>query len=70
MTEPIKKTPEKTSFLATLGAIFWSFIGLRRNSDYEKDATGLNPFYVLIAALIGLSLFIGVLLLAVSLALK
>jgi hypothetical protein len=70
MTEPIKETPEKTSFLATMGAIFWSFIGLRRRSDYEKDVTGLNPFYVLIAALIGVSLFIGVLLIAVSLALK
>ncbi|CAL61856.1 conserved hypothetical protein; putative membrane protein [Herminiimonas arsenicoxydans] len=70
MPEPSKKTHEKTSFLATMGAIFWSFIGLRRRSDYEKDVTGLNPFYVLIAALIGVSLFIGILLLVVSLALK
>lgn len=70
MSEPSKKTHEKTSFLATMRAILWSFIGLRRHSDYEKDVTGLNPFYVLIAALIGVSLFIGILLLVVSLALK
>lgn len=70
MTEPSNKKPEKMSFLATLGAIFWSFIGLRRRADYEKDATGLNPFYVLIAALIGVALFIGVLLTVVSLVLK
>lgn len=70
MSEPSKKVHEKTSFLATMRAILWSFIGLRRHSDYEKDVTGLNPFYVLIAALIGVALFIGILLLVVSLALK
>ncbi len=70
MTEPIKKETKKTSFLATLGAIFWSFIGLRRNSDYEKDVTGLNPVYVIIAALLGVAIFIAVLLTVVSLVLK
>ena len=29
MSEPTKQQPEKMSFFATLGAIFWSFIGLR-----------------------------------------
>ncbi|ABR91747.1 Uncharacterized conserved protein [Janthinobacterium sp. Marseille] len=58
------------SFFATMGAIFWSFIGLRRRSDYEKDVTGLNPFYVLIAALLGVAIFIGILLAVVSLVLK
>ncbi len=62
--------PQKTSFFATLGAVFWSFIGLRRRSDYEKDVTGLNPVYVIIAALIGAALFIGILLTVVSLVLK
>ena len=70
MTEPIKKEPEKTSFLATLGAVFWSFIGLRRRSDDEKDVTGLNPVYVIVAALIGVAIFIAVLLTVVALVLK
>ena len=70
MTEPIKKKTEKTSFLGTLGAVFWSFVGLRRRSDYEKDVTGLNPVYVIIAALLGVAIFIGVLLTVVSLVLK
>ena len=70
MSEPINQEKKKTSFLATMGAIFWSFIGLRRRSDYENDVTGLNPFYVLIAALIGLGIFIAILLTAVSFALK
>jgi hypothetical protein len=70
MTEPNKQEPEKLSFFATLGAIFWSFIGLRRRSDYEKDVTGLNPFYVVIAAFIGVAIFIAILLTVVSLVLK
>ncbi len=70
MTEPIKKKKEKTSFLATVGAVFWSFVGLRRHSDYENDVTGLNPVYVIVAALLGVAIFIAVLLTVVSLVLK
>lgn len=69
--EQSKETPaQKLSFFETLGAVFWSFIGLRRRSDYERDVTGLNPVYVIIAGLVGVALFIGLLLLAVSFALK
>lgn len=61
---------ETRSFGATLTAVAWSFIGLRRKRDFEQDAAGgLNPRFVLLAALLGLSLFVGGLLLAVKLAL-
>lgn len=70
MLEPDQQKQQKKSFLATLGAVFWSFIGLRRRSDYETDVTGLNPVYVIIAAIIGAAIFIGVLLTVVSLVLK
>jgi hypothetical protein len=74
MNEPQKKAQQeqkrKLSFFATMGAIFWSFIGLRRHTDYEKDVTGLNPFYVIVAGLIGAAIFIGVLLTIVNLVVK
>jgi hypothetical protein len=70
MTEPVERKQKKMSFFATLAAVFWSFIGLRRRSDYEKDVTGLNPVYVIIAALIGVAIFIGLLLTIVKLVLK
>ncbi len=58
------------SFGATMIAIAWSFIGLRRKSDFDKDAAGaMNPVYVIAAGLIGTALFIGILVLAVKLAL-
>ncbi|HEX2605201.1 MAG TPA: DUF2970 domain-containing protein [Oxalicibacterium sp.] len=68
--EPADNKQEKMSFFATLGAVFWSFIGLRRRSDYERDVTGLKPVYVIIAALIGVAIFIGVLLTLVSFAVR
>ncbi|WP_288380587.1 DUF2970 domain-containing protein [uncultured Massilia sp.] len=58
----------KASFLATMKAVFWSFFGVRKRSDYEKDAANLNPVHVIIAGLIGAAIFIGLIMLAVRFA--
>jgi len=60
------KQPASRSFLSTMTAIAWSFVGLRRRKDFDHDVGRMNPVYVLIAALIGLALFIGALLVAVN----
>ena len=56
----------KGSFLQTMRAVAWSFFGVRKSSDYEKDAGQLNPVHVVIAGVIGAVLFIIVLLLVVN----
>ena len=56
----------KASFGRTAKAVFWSFFGVRKRSDYEKDAEQLNPVHVVIAALIGALLFVLVLILIVK----
>lgn len=56
------------SFLATMKAVFWSFFGVRKRSDYEHDAANLNPVHVIVAGLIGVAIFIGLLMLAVRFA--
>jgi hypothetical protein len=53
--------PRKAGFGATMKAIFWSFFGVRKRKDYEHDAAHLNPFHVIIGALIGVAIFIGIL---------
>jgi hypothetical protein len=53
--------PRKASFGATMKAVFWSFFGVRKRKDYEHDAAHLNPFHVIIGALIGVVIFIGIL---------
>jgi hypothetical protein len=61
MTEA-KDKPSTRSFGRTMKAIAWSFTGLRRKRDFDDDVEGgMNPFHVLIAALIGAAIFIGIL---------
>lgn len=62
------KPPHKASFGATMKAVFWSFFGVRKRKDYEHDAAHLNPIHVIIAAFIGVVLFIGVLITVVKIA--
>jgi hypothetical protein len=65
----VSEQPErKASFGATLKAVFWSFFGVRRGRDYASDAANLNPVHIIIAALIGVAIFIGVLLMLVKIA--
>lgn len=59
-------TQRKASFGATMKAVCWSFFGIRKKSDYEKDAQQLNPVHVIIAGVIGAAIFIAVLLLIVN----
>lgn len=53
---------EMRSFMSTMVAIAWSFIGLRRKKDFDEDIGRLNPVYVIIGALIATGIFIAVLL--------
>ncbi len=66
MDELKKAAQRKASFGATMKAVFWSFFGIRKKSDYEKDTQQLNPVYVIIAGLIGALIFIATLLLIVK----
>jgi hypothetical protein len=68
MNDLKKASERKASFGATMKAVFWSFFGIRKRSDYEKDSASLNPIHVIIAALIGVALFIGVLIMLVRFA--
>ncbi len=63
-----KPHQRKASFLATMKAVFWSFFGVRKRRDYERDAANLNPVHVIVAGLIGAAIFIGLVMLAVRVA--
>lgn len=66
MDELKKASQRKASFSATVKAVFWSFFGVRKKSDYEKDTQQLNPVHVVIAGLLGAAIFIGTLILIVK----
>ena len=54
------------SFLQTMKAVGWSFFGVRKSAEYEKDVSQLNPVHVVIAAVVGVALFIVALLILVN----
>lgn len=62
MAEPGKLAP-----LAVARAVFWSFFGVRRRKDYADDLARITPAQFIVAALFGVAVFIGTVLLVVSL---
>jgi hypothetical protein len=36
-----------SSFLGALKAVSWSFLGIRKNSEYQKDLEKLNPLHII-----------------------
>ncbi len=56
----------KGSFGQTMKAVAWSFFGVRKSAEYEKDVSQLNPVHVIVAGIVGAALFVGALLLVVN----
>jgi hypothetical protein len=48
----------KGSFVQTLKAVAWSFFGVRKSSEYEKDVSQLNPVHVIVAGILAAALFV------------
>ena len=45
-------------------AVFWSFLGIRKRSDYDADSVQLKPQQVIVAGLLGaLFLVLGLIML-------
>jgi hypothetical protein len=39
-------------------AVFWSFFGVRRRSDYESDTQKLKPHHVIAAGIVSAAVFV------------
>lgn len=48
----------KGSFAQTMKAVAWSFFGIRKSSEYEKDVSQLNPVHVIVAGVAAAALFV------------
>lgn len=55
----------KASLGQTISAVAWSFFGVRRGRDHEKDMARLNQVHVVIAGVLGAALFVLMLVLLV-----
>jgi hypothetical protein len=61
---PIVK-PTKASLLDTFTAILWSFLGLRRQADFEQDIVKINPVHLIVTGLFLGFVFVLILMLVV-----
>jgi len=53
------QTPtRRAGFWATMRAVLWSFIGVRKRRAYQDDADSLNIKAVIVAGLIGGLIFV------------
>ena len=48
----------KTSWVRTIQAVLWSFVGLRKSSEYQQDIEKLNPFHIIGVAIVAALLFV------------
>jgi hypothetical protein len=58
--------PGRPSILRTVKAVAWSFLGIRKNSEFHDDMGRLNPLHIIAVALVGVGLFVGALVLLVN----
>ena len=67
MSDGLKEAVRRKGSLGqTMKAVAWSFFGVRRSSEYERDVNQLNPVHVIVAGVIGAAVFVGVLVLVVN----
>lgn len=57
----------KAGFFATMKAVLWAFAGIRKRSDYGRDARSLDPRAVILAGLLGGIVFVLTLVVVVRL---
>ena len=54
------------SMVRTIKTVAWSFIGIRKKSEFQEDMGTINPVAVIAVALFGVALFVGTLIVLVN----
>lgn len=56
MSAPARQT--RPSFLRTVKTVAWSFIGIRKNSEYRQDLAQANPVHIIVVGIGAAVLFV------------
>ncbi len=48
----------KGAWLRTVKAVAWSFVGLRKGSEFQEDTQKLNPIHVIVVGIAGAAVFV------------
>ncbi len=57
---------KKSSFIQSMIAVMWAFLGVRKKSGLQEDIASLSFIHIIIAGVLGALIFMGILLLIVK----
>ena len=57
---------KKSSFIQSMIAVMWAFLGVRKKSGLQEDIASLSFVHIIIAGVLGALIFMGTLLLIVK----
>jgi hypothetical protein len=57
---------KKSSFIQSMKAVMWGFLGVRKQSGLQEDVASLSFVHIIIAGVVGALIFMAVLLLIVK----
>lgn len=60
-----KPAQRPSSFWRTVRAVAWSFIGVRRGSEFQQDIARISPYQVIAVGIAGALVFVGSLMMLV-----
>jgi hypothetical protein len=59
MSEPDKQSaPRKAGALQVARAVLWSFLGIRKSRDHDRDAVSITPLQIIVAGVIGAAILV------------
>jgi hypothetical protein len=58
--------PRPAGFLRVLGAVFSSFLGIRKKAAGERDMVTIKPAHIIIAGVLGAAILVAALVVLVS----
>jgi len=62
MTAPSEHRPEEpppAGFLQVMGAVFWSFFGVRKRAKGERDTVNIKLYQAVLAGLLGAAVLVA-----------
>ena len=57
---------KKSSFLKSMKAVLWAFLGVRKKAGLQDDVASISFVHIIIAGVVGALIFMGALLLIVK----
>jgi len=58
VSEDDRPARKKAGMLQVAKAVFWSFFGVRKSRDHDRDSVSITPVQVVVAGIIGAAVLV------------